>query len=280
MRQSIVILGLVLLSGAFCSIAVGQVSIKSVTIKIENLETTKYFSHTYAHGQLSDHGFDTTIISVLIQQNPDSVAINKDNSISLFFKNYPPVEKYSLVLVLDTVKHMFTQFTYYFHQMYGGDGHPDLLEHLSLTNVAYINTANGYELNVSDMPDSTFLYEKSSYYDGFGGSGEDRIKSLHGLGGGKCSVSIVGFLGQTTVDKNTLTNEILLNPNPVVSTLNIHLQNPDSNKLIITDLLGREVLNRSIGEGEEDISLNVASLLKGVYWVRIGSRVQKFIVQH
>ncbi len=65
----------------------------------------------------------------------------------------------------------------------------------------------------------------------------------------------------------------------VHSALNIHLQNSDDNKLIITDLLGREVFTWQIGDGEEDISLNVASLLNGVYWVRVGSRVQKFIVQ-
>ncbi len=78
----------------------------------------------------------------------------------------------------------------------------------------------------------------------------------------------------------TTSSDNFIFPTLASSSLNIHFQNLTDDKLVIGDLLGREVLVRDIAEGGVDFSVNVASLLNGVYWCRVGSRVQKFIVQH
>lgn len=187
-----------------------------------------------------------------------------------------------IIMIYDSVTKTIDSLVFQevFGDRYGGEH-----TYMTFSNVSYKEDFISFELifDSTDLKKSFFSYYQNIH--GFAGQGSFYSWTYTYLPIFLASTSVtISFKKHIAVNsvKRNFTNvaNLSLFPSPVNSSLNIHLQNPDDNQLIITDLLGRKMLTRQIGDGEEDISVNIASLLKGVYWVRVGSRIQKFIVQH
>ncbi|MEO8759795.1 MAG: T9SS type A sorting domain-containing protein [Bacteroidia bacterium] len=74
--------------------------------------------------------------------------------------------------------------------------------------------------------------------------------------------------------------EIKIYPNPSSEILNIEINssNMTHQEMKIEDVLGNEILKQSLSTNHSNI--NISNLQNGVYIIRVGNSVQKFIVQH
>jgi hypothetical protein len=87
-----------------------------------------------------------------------------------------------------------------------------------------------------------------------------RIGPYHGIG-------VKQFAGNS--------NQISIYPNPASTMLHVELKRPNETAQIqISNALGQELINTQ----EKDI--DVSNLPNGVYFVRVGNSMQKFVVQH
>ena len=72
-------------------------------------------------------------------------------------------------------------------------------------------------------------------------------------------------------------NTFILFPNPAQENLQIIISNNRNiNDITILDLTGKQIKNISVNN-TSNININVSDLQKGIYFVRIGHSVQKFV---
>lgn len=84
-----------------------------------------------------------------------------------------------------------------------------------------------------------------------------------------------------SLSENTLDKEISIYPNPVDGLLHVAFSEEKMDKqtvLKVLDVNGKTVLQRVIAtKGEKEITLDVESLAKGVYFLKVGSSVLRFV---
>ena len=89
-------------------------------------------------------------------------------------------------------------------------------------------------------------------------------------------------------DLNTLVNdtqipnsEFIIYPNPVTDFINIKFTSsdnfPNSDRVQIFNTLGVEVASKSLTEQQEYLKIDISHLPTGVYFIRIGNKVEKFV---
>ncbi len=111
-------------------------------------------------------------------------------------------------------------------------------------------------------------------------------------GVGKGSLIAANYNGQIILFENITTNiakknvidkNLSLSPNPATDYINIQLSNKvlqpfaSADKIQIFDMLGIEVLNESIPTMTSSHRMNIEKLPSGVYFIRIGAKVEKFL---
>jgi hypothetical protein len=72
--------------------------------------------------------------------------------------------------------------------------------------------------------------------------------------------------------------EIIVYPNPASNQIHIKINNPEYNEMKIYSAAGALILNRRIQNGENII--DIKALPEGMYVIKTGERVNKFIVNH
>ena len=261
-----------------------QSGVDSIEIRFKGLQVYKYYINERSHYRDSSKFFKFAQWSLLVKSETminDTVRYTSNTQLEEPYKLDVREHHAYFITVFHKGLPVIDSFYFLYSERYN---YPSGLRNLIIkfVNAPLIENDSviKIQLDSSSIKSGIFYYQDIiTIYNRTNESGEYYTNVLDT----NCSVVVTFYKHHPnayTKQPTTTSGNYFIFPTIASSSLNIHLQNPDDNKLIITDLLGREVLNRSIGEGEEDISMNVASLLKGVYWVRVGSRVQKFIVQH
>jgi len=156
---------------------------------------------------------------------------------------------------------------------------------LSKETPLIINENETLYFNVTFQPDVAKFYLDSIVFESDAGDEDDPVCYLNGLG------------GANSVAENEINNfNILITPNPVMDYITVDLGNTTANggvdndlslllrqaSIRIFDILGNGVLTtpslRDNSAREGQFRINVSSLSPGVYFVRIGDLVQKFMV--
>lgn len=96
---------------------------------------------------------------------------------------------------------------------------------------------------------------------------------------GPCGNSLNGFTQPTSDIEEELT--VYPNPTSGIANISYNVAPSTANKLIITDMLGKEVLNRSIdmSNHKQTVSFDVSNLKPGIYIVRVGKLVERLSIQ-
>jgi len=76
-------------------------------------------------------------------------------------------------------------------------------------------------------------------------------------------------------DESTATNEIKIYPNPVSNELNVVLENPEKAEVVLTDMTGKLIFNKSF-ENKNKITINTSEFPKGAYILSIKTQNQNF----
>ena len=67
-------------------------------------------------------------------------------------------------------------------------------------------------------------------------------------------------------------------PNPAGSFLNVQITNPSGQELVVTDVLGKEVMRQSINSSS--VTLDTSDLNNGIYLLRMNQSIVRFEVNH
>jgi hypothetical protein len=90
-------------------------------------------------------------------------------------------------------------------------------------------------------------------------------------------------LGTTSINEQYLPENMIIQPNPASDFITIQFSNKElqpfaaGDKVQIFDMLGIEVMSVGIGLDLSSQRIDVSHLPAGVYFIRIGSRVEKFV---
>ncbi len=90
---------------------------------------------------------------------------------------------------------------------------------------------------------------------------------------GTSTLSITQF---AHVDENTSTINVY--PNPAESYLHVQISNPSGQELVVTDVLGKEVMRQSINSSS--VTLDTSDLNNGIYLLRMNQSIVRFEVNH
>ena len=66
-------------------------------------------------------------------------------------------------------------------------------------------------------------------------------------------------------------------PNPASTTVSLQLANQQEKDITIFDILGRNILSYKLEPGELT-NLDISSLPPGIYYLRAGNQMQKFVI--
>ena len=91
------------------------------------------------------------------------------------------------------------------------------------------------------------------------------------------------FVDDLTFDYSTEIKEVQavdykIFPNPAQDVVNISCKNSNSNLVLIYNITGQVVYNNSFNSPQ--FKINTADFKEGIYFVKIGSKIQKLIVKH
>jgi hypothetical protein len=85
----------------------------------------------------------------------------------------------------------------------------------------------------------------------------------------------------TTVELNEEYNDVRIYPNPANDILNIEFtsNNISSSPISVVDIEGRKLYseNKNLGIGKQNLTLNIAGLNQGFYFITIGKSTHKFV---
>ena len=86
--------------------------------------------------------------------------------------------------------------------------------------------------------------------------------------------------GFDNIDNNSLSFNVY--PSPAKDYITINIDRPEENCVVsVLDNMGRSLISTKIGKSERQTTLNVSSLISGVYFIRLysnkNSYVQKFV---
>ena len=70
-------------------------------------------------------------------------------------------------------------------------------------------------------------------------------------------------------------NEFRIYPNPVNEILNVEFGGVKNAQIFVYDVCGKEIMSNQIERGVSQI--NVSALAKGIYFIKIEARIQKFV---
>ena len=88
------------------------------------------------------------------------------------------------------------------------------------------------------------------------------------------------FLQNLGVSTNQGKNTLSLYPTPVATVLTVDVPNSMEVKTIsVLDILGRSMISSPIDRMNNKLEMNVSSLPPGIYYLRAGDQMQKFVIQ-
>ncbi len=87
----------------------------------------------------------------------------------------------------------------------------------------------------------------------------------------------IKFIILSIDDNQLLSSEINIYPNPATNYINIQLEPEFNTNIQIYNLLGIEVINETMQEYAKNHIINIEKLPAGIYYMKIGERVQRFM---
>nr|MBP9083770.1 T9SS type A sorting domain-containing protein [Bacteroidia bacterium] len=98
------------------------------------------------------------------------------------------------------------------------------------------------------------------------------LSGVHNDYNGSVSLITLKYGSTVNVEEIISSNVYVLYPNPTSSILNLFLKNKVN--IIVTNMLGEIVLQKNT---EGKVELDVTSLSAGIYFIKAGNEVRKFV---
>ncbi|MBL0343640.1 MAG: T9SS type A sorting domain-containing protein [Bacteroidetes bacterium] len=141
----------------------------------------------------------------------------------------------------------------------------------------YIFTVK-YDTNGDTLWVAPYSYNSSSTSEAYNCSCDSYnnvyLSGIHRDYNGLVSLITLKYGSTVNVEELVSNNDFVLYPNPTNSILNLFLKNKEN--IVVTNLLGVIVLDE-IGKGK--VQLDVSFLSTGIYFIRLGNDVRKFVKQ-
>ena len=184
----------------------------------------------------------------------------------------------SMYLVFDSITNVVDTFNYF------------VLGNSDEESFAFSKGELGEDLNKLEISldqdaliSSRFYYLKSDQYN-YSGGGIHR-SSTHFRRTVPTSYFTVTFYKHATISlvgaNSTANNDFTINPNPTNKKISISLPKDQISELEVRvfDVLGKEVSIIHISHSTFPLDLDVSSLPPGIYYLRAGNQMEKFVIQ-
>lgn len=256
--------------------------IDSVMIEIKSIPTRHSWDYTnYNNINGSEHstGSDTTRYGITQRAFLfDSLSRSAD-TIFYYQRNRGGA---SLTIVYDNIQSQFRylRFNYSNIGYLGlGDGFG-----ISLSNVSVIETASAFELALFGSELSSHNFSFGAHHGDMAAPMSPHIDSWNSLGYTDSLSSISILMTKTTIlavhPSPQAKGLVTLTPQPASRFINVDFPLTYSIAAItIFDLLGRIVMSDPISPGTQHMRLDASSLPPGIYYLRAGNQMQKFVIQ-
>jgi hypothetical protein len=263
----------------FCAIAwqvlspgsgFAQPQIDSVRVEMKDLQFYNSSSYTsFSHGSGSSH--ETVVSSsnytqIIVQQ------FTSAGTIVLVCKSRDTIK-----FMIDTVQNIMGSFKEYYSDISTDEGSQ---HSISFINATVENVGDNVEVNMDTaaLTSDKFSYIYNSITHSSGGE-EDHNSSTYT---GSVPTSHVKVILYKHVPLNSIENSInkmllfRLFPNPASKFITLYSsENNYYQQASIFDLLGNQVLKKDL----ENLQIDVSSLPPGIYYLRAGNQMQKFVIQ-
>ena len=206
-------------------------------------------------------------------------SVSNSNNIRLFGRRGDT--SYSLFFFFDTSSTIIHSFRYHewgFHDY--GNGKVTFSDSIYTNNIPVSKSQNHFTVDFRGITTLSLFY----YYSHLSGPTDINLEDTVHLEGLDPSMSMITFYfsgagsGIPSDSKSIL--ELSIFPNPVANVLNIiNIPHNASEYILIKDVLGRTKLKQRI-DGNEDLSIDVHTLVSGVYWVEVNGILRKLNVAH
>ena len=262
-----------------CDIARSQIRFDSVLIELKNIPSHRTYFVDHRLGQDSyseDNGSESFFIKII-----DSIrTIIKGDSILISgYARWNTWEtKQELVIVHDTG--VWNSYSIKYYEYYALNDYPlNFGFLLNKVPFQFDGAKSSFSESGSPLIDHLMSYSfKEVDFSGAPMTVEITNKSLSGAFTNSSEVTIQFFGSQSLGIKEPQAQTFSCYPNPASNILAI--SSPESHSTIhIFDGLGREVYAPELGRSDESVSLNISSLIPGMYWLRTGSQTQKIVIQ-
>jgi hypothetical protein len=149
----------------------------------------------------------------------------------------------------------------------------------SIGKMPYLLVGSNYQINLSNIPVSLFHYDAGHDYhqsvDVYGSSGAKGLK----ITGGENTIIFFGHVPLNDVKRKAERDQMICTPNPASNFVSVATEDVTVKDIAFFDILGRTMLTHQANNAAENIRFDVSSLPPGIYYLRAGNQMQKFVIQ-
>jgi hypothetical protein len=252
-----------LIGSQFCSDVRAQIKIDSIVVHIDSMRAIHCTS-----GSPCDTSWSSVPINIYDSANSTTIKF-LDSSV------FSGIDSGKGSLILDTSRKLILLYSYYLNS-----GDPSLnfyWKHFSVENIPYHSYGRDLVTEIPPMFIPRFQYQNGNFFRMSGNrtstSTTDGIEIR-----GSSRLIIYGLNQVSAVEPIIPPGKFICMPNPASSVITISGCDNTIKSVDIYDLLGRKVNDYHFA-GESSFSINISSLPPGIYYLRAGNQMQKFVIQ-
>jgi hypothetical protein len=179
------------------------------------------------------------------------------------------------LLILDTSRSLILLYSYYWNS-----GDPSLnffWKHFEALNILYHISGSKFIAEIPPMVIPDFQYESGNFSRMSGNrtstSTADGIEIR-----GSSQLIVFGLKQVDAVEQITPLRSFICTPNPASTVITISGFDDMEKNVSIFDALGRKVIDHNLIGGSH-FSIDISTLIPGIYYLRSGNQMQKFVIQ-
>ncbi len=264
------------------SISYAQIQIDSVRVEMKDIEVL-YCYHNNGGGGGPKFAVDTcyNTLQNIAWTAPIFNQSNTSDSFALDFYGFPFGGLKKIRLIYDSLTNQLISFQYDYVFASLQDANDS--ESFRLTNTALISFDSTLEINLDrqGLVSQNFTYHKVRFgmYSG-GGRIQETYTYSSTITSSHLSIVFYKHIPVSSVNSQlTEENRIQVFPNPSSKTLSVVLVGPNSKTSIdVFDILGGKLFSNEYIKSDSPCDVDVSSLPSGIYYLRAGNQMQKFVI--
>jgi hypothetical protein len=263
-----------------------QPQIDSVQIVFQDIELHFHSEVNYGGGSSTQYSDDTILSNGIIRLSPVLKDSMSSGTLFLSSKSDPSADGWTTTTMYDSVSNVVDSFYYYDFEPWNGGiygNHSHKMIHFVHSEMSISPNTREINLDSSGLKNGNFYY----HYGGGGktGSGSNYSYESQDFIGKIIPTSHVRIIFYNHVPQSSVKingahgSSLCIYPNPAAMTLSIVMPDASVPNPEIFDMLGRKLISFENSTLDLPLQINISSLPPGIYYLRAGNQMQKFVIK-